>query len=183
MKIHDVILDDFSRLISYRNFTILLTSKELCIKLVVLGAKRKKGVFQMNDPSFHLFEMQVCFKGWGVVGKIASPPSTVLCIKCACLLYIWPLITNKKNVCKIKCSRLTGHKSIHCAISSISIWTPSRSLFVYVHLQTGQRHKVVIRDLDRSFSVCQQLAFMIVGRRWGGGGILYLNHVGERKLT
>lgn len=69
----------------------------------------------MNDPSFHLFEMQVCFKGWGVVGKIASPPSTVLCIKCACLLYIWPLITNKKNVCKIKCSRLTGHKSIHCA--------------------------------------------------------------------
>lgn len=65
MKIHDVILDDFSRLISYRNFTILLTSKELCIKLVVLGAKRKKGVFQMNDPSFHLFEMQVCFKGWG----------------------------------------------------------------------------------------------------------------------
>lgn len=108
----------------FHYLTILLTSKELCIKVVVLGAKRKKGVFQMNDPSFHLFEMQVCFKGWGVVGKIASPPSTVLCIKCACLLYIWPLITNKKNVCKIKCSRLTGHKSIHCAISSISNMDP-----------------------------------------------------------
>lgn len=75
MKIHDVILDDFSRLIAYRTFTILLTSKELCIKLVVLGPKRKKCVFQFDDPSFICLRCKVVclfsFKRGG--GKIASP--------------------------------------------------------------------------------------------------------------